>query len=253
MVLDLEDGVHPAARPAARMALPESRRAAADQGARVVIRVNAAGTRDFTPDLEAAAAASADAVLLAKAESEEEIRAARAALGEKIPVWLMIETARGAAEAFRLARAPGVRGLVFGSADFRLSIGGSALPEERDLDFARSRLVLAARAAGIAVWDAPWFAFRDIEGLWASARRAFAFGFDGKSAVHPMQIGPIHRAFAPSSGQRDWAERVVRALEAAERRGESIVELDGQLVEALHRREAIRLLRLAAAVSPPSS
>ncbi len=257
VILDLEDGVHPASRPAARAALPEACEVSAGLGAPVAVRVSPAGTSDRARDLEAVAHAAPDAALLAKAETEEEIREARAALGDGIRVWLMIETARGAAEVFRLARTPGVSGLVFGSADFRLSIGGSGLPGERDLDFVRSRLVLAARAAGVAVWDAPWFAFRDLDGLRRSARRAFALGFDGKSAVHPMQIEPIHRAFAPSPEQRAWAERVVQAVEAAERRGESVVELDGQLVEALHRREALRLLRLAsstprAGVSPSS-
>ena len=101
-----------------------------------------------------------------------------------MPLWLMIETARGAAAVFELAREDGVSGLVFGSADYRLSVGSRASPEERELDHARQRILLAARAAGVCCWDAPWFAFRDLEGLRLSARRAFELGFDGQ-VRHP--------------------------------------------------------------------
>lgn len=244
VVLDLEDGVHPEQKDGARARLAESCESARAGGGRVVVRVNPPETGAGHRDLETAGAIAPEAVLLPKAEAVDAVRAARSILGERLPVWLMVETARGAAQVFDLAAEPGVEGLVFGSADYRLSMGAAGSPDEADLAFVRSRLVLAARAAGIGVWDAPWFAFRDLDGLRRSARRAFELGFDGKSAVHPIQIPEIHAAFRPSDEQRTWAERVIAAVEEADRAGASVAELDGVLVEKLHRRHACRLLRL---------
>ncbi len=242
LVLDLEDGVHPSQKDAARERLRKSRAAAAAAGALVALRTNPPAGAIGRADLEAAAGAGFDAVLLPKAETAAAASEARRTLGEATPLWLMIETARGAANAFELARQPGVEGLVFGSADYRLSMGARMRQDESELDFARQRMLLAARAAGIHCWDAPWFAFRDLDGLYRSARRAAQSGFDGKSAVHPLQIPVIHQAFGPTPAERAWAERVVRAMEDAETRGVAVVELDGELLEELHLRQARRLL-----------
>ena len=242
LVLDLEDGVHPSQKDAARERLHESRAALAGAGAVVALRTNAPEGAAGQADLEAAATAGFDAVLLPKAASGETVRVARDLLGRAAPLWLMIETAPGAANVFDLARIPGVEGLVFGSADYRLSLGARMRQGESELDFVRQRILLAARAAGIRCWDAPWFAFRDLEGLRASARRAAGTGFDGKSAVHPAQVPVIHEAFAPTAEERAWAQRVVRVMEDAAARGVAVMELDGELLEELHLRQARRLL-----------
>ena len=242
LVLDLEDGVHPSQKDAARERLHESRTVLASAGAVVALRTNAPEGAAGQADLEAAATAGFDAVLLPKAASGETVRVARDILGRAAPLWLMIETAPGAANVFDLARIPGVEGLVFGSADYRLSLGARMRQGESELDFVRQRILLAARAAGIHAWDAPWFAFRDLEGLRASARRAAETGFDGKSAVHPAQVPVIHEAFAPTAEERAWAQRVVRVMEDAAARGVAVMELDGELLEELHLRQARRLL-----------
>ncbi|MXX86164.1 MAG: CoA ester lyase [Acidobacteria bacterium] len=242
VVLDLEDGVHPSHKDAARERLHESRAALAGAGAVVALRTNPPETPGGHADLEAAATAGFDAVLLPKAESGETVRVARDVLGRVTPLWLMIETAPGAANVFDLARVPGVEGLVFGSADYRLSIGARMRQDESELDFVRQRILLAARTAGVHCWDAPWFAFRDLDGLRRSARHAAEMGFDGKSAVHPAQVPVIHEAFAPTAEERAWAERVVSVMEDAAARGVAVVELDGELLEVLHLRQARRLL-----------
>ena len=242
LILDLEDGVHPSQKDAARERLQESRAAMAAGGAPVALRTNPPANPIGRADLEAAAPAGFDAVLLPKVETGTVVRDAHSILGPETRLWLMIETAIGAAAVFELVRLPGVEGLVFGSADYRLSMGARMRQDESELDFARQRMLLAARAAGIHCWDAPWFAFRDLDGLYRSARRAAQSGFDGKSAVHPLQIPVIHQAFGPTPAERAWAERVVRAMEDAETRGVAVVELDGELLEELHLRQARRLL-----------
>ena len=250
LVLDLEDGVHRGRKEAARGRLSRSLAELAAGGAAVAVRVNPPGSPLGRQDLEAVREAGGEAagnagfaaVLLPKVETVAAVREAGRILAAAIPLWLMIETARGAAAVFELAREDGVSGLVFGSADYRLSLGSRASPEERELDHARQRILLAARAAGVFCWDAPWFAFRDLEGLRRSARRAFELGFDGKSAIHPAQLPVIHEEFTPTAEERAWAERVVRAMEDAGARGEAVAELDGELLEELHLRQAKRLL-----------
>lgn len=242
LILDLEDGVHPSHKDAARERLRESRVTMAASGALAALRINLPAGPIGRADLEAAATAGFDAIVLPKAETAEAVRGARDILGPGTPLWLMIETARGAAEVFGLARLPGVEGLVFGSADYRLSLGARMRQDESELDFVRQRILLAARAASIHCWDAPWFAFRDLEGLRRAARHAAALGFDGKSAVHPAQVPVIHEAFKPMPEERAWAERVVRTMEDAGARGVAVVELDGELLEELHLRQARRLL-----------
>ena len=117
----------------------------------------------------------------------------------------MVETARGVLAAAELARAPHVAGLLFGAADFRASVRAAREPDEAELLVARSALVLAARAAGIEVFDTPHFEYRDEAGLEASARRARALGFDGKTCIHPGQVAVVNRVFAPTAEEVDRA------------------------------------------------
>lgn len=272
LILDLEDGVHPRWKEQARAGLAAAYRTLTDAGASVAVRVNAPDTEWWREDFRAVREAGFDTVVIPKAEDD---RAVERAASAGIPrVFLMIETARGVAGVFDLAgSSPAVRGLLFGSADYTLSLGRrrgvpgdpsprSPLlqpdseyaageeplppddPADPTLEFARQRILLAARATGIAAWDAPHFAFRDEEGTRRAARRAARAGFEGMAAVHPAQIPIIHEAFAPTPAERRWAERVVAAFESAGTRGEAVAELDGELIERLHLEQARRLLRL---------
>ena len=155
----------------------------------------------------------------------------------------MVETARGVLAAPELARVEHVAGLLFGAADFRASIRASRDPDEAELLLARGALVLAARAAGVEVFDTPFFEYRDEAGLERSARRARTLGFDGKTAIHPGQVAVVNRVFAPTRrGGRAGAQAVVAALEAAAREGRGVATVDGEMVEALHAAEARRTL-----------
>jgi citrate lyase beta subunit len=138
-----------------------------------------------------------------------------------------------------------VAGLLFGAADFRASLRAGRDPEEAELLVARSSLVLAARAAGIEVFDTPFFEYRDETGLEASATRARLLGFDGKGAIHPAQVRIINRVFAPTAAEIQRARAVVAALETAAGEGRGVATVDGEMVEALHAAEARRTLARA--------
>lgn len=272
LILDLEDGVHPSRKGEARSALAESRRRLTEAGARVAVRVNGSDTLWWSADLHDAREAGFETIVLPKVEGERPIVLARAESFGAAHLLPMIETAAGMARVFHLAGINGVAGLIFGSADYTLSLGlrtsgpasapapesattppapsepSAAHPESPEteppaLTHARQRLLLAARASGIRAWDAPHFAFRDREGTTRAARRAARQGFDGMTAVHPSQIPLIHAAFAPTPTERHWAERVISTMESAAARGQAVTELDGQLLEPLHLEQAHRLLR----------
>ena len=266
LILDLEDGVHPAKKEEARAGLAAAYRILTDAGASVAVRLNAPDTGWWRDDFRAAQEAGVEIIVIPKAEDDRAVeRAGSAGIRHLL---LMIETAAGVARVFDLVRAsPAVCGLLFGSADYTLSLGlrpgvplrdppprsPSAEPRgeaggaddsaDPALEFARQRILLAARAVGIPAWDAPHFAFRDAEGTKRAARRAARSGFEGMTAVHPDQVPVVHEAFAPTPAERRWAERVVAAMETAETRGEAVAELDGQLLEILHLEQARRLLR----------
>lgn len=244
LVVDLEDGLHPEAKDRARAALPHLLREVDFGSAEVLLRVNALSTPWGEPDLELAAEVRPAGVVLPKCEDPELVARADRRLGE-LPLFLMVETPAGVSRALELARAPRVRGLLFGAADFRAALRAGQDPDESELLVARSLIVLAARSAGVEAFDTPFFAYQDLDGLRRSARRARLLGFDGKTAIHPGQVGPIHEAFTPGEAEVARARQVLAALEAAAREGRGVASLDGEMLEALHGREAERTLARA--------
>ena len=244
LIVDLEDGVLPEAKHAAR---DQARRLWPDLelgGREALLRVNAAGSPWQEADLESAAAIRPDGLVLPKCEEPSAVAAVARGLAGT-PLFLMVETARGVLAAPELARVERVAGLLFGAADFRASIRASRDPDETELLVARARLVLAARAAGVLAFDTPFFEYRDEVGLERSARRARTLGFDGKTAIHPGQVGVLNRVFAPTAAEVERARAVVAALEAAEREGRGVATVDGEMVEQLHAGEARRTLARA--------
>jgi citrate lyase subunit beta/citryl-CoA lyase len=244
LIVDLEDGVLPEAKDAAREQALRLWRGLDFGGAEPWLRVNGAGTHWVYADLEAARRIGPAAVLLPKCEDPGVVEVTARRLPD-VPLLLMVETAAGILAASELARVPGVAGLVFGAADFRASIGAARDPDETELLVARCTLVLAARAAEIRVFDTPFFELSDGAGLLRSARRARTLGFDGKTAVHPGQVQPIHEAFTPTAQEIERARRVLSALEAAARQGRGVAVVDGEMVEPLHAAAARRTLARA--------
>jgi citrate lyase subunit beta/citryl-CoA lyase len=233
LIVDLEDGVLPAARDGARERAQRLWAELDFAGAEPWLRVNAAGAHWHLADLEAARRIRPAAVVLPKSEEPGVVEAVTRRLPD-VPLLLMVETAAGILAAAGLARVPGVAGLLFGAADFRASIHAGRDPEEGELLFARSALVLAARAAESLVFDTPYFDYRDAAGLERSARRARTLGFDGKAAIHPSQLAPIHAAFVPTAAEVERARRVLQALQEAARDGRGVATVDGEMVEAPH-------------------
>jgi citrate lyase subunit beta/citryl-CoA lyase len=161
----------------------------------------------------------------------------------------MIETPRGVFNVEAIARQASLNrleALVAGANDLA---EGLRLPEgemrRRALQPHLARLVLTARAMGLVVLDAVFNAYTDEAGLEAEARQGRQLGFDGKTLIHPAQIYPVHRAFAPSTAELDWAQSVVDAFEDPANATKGAVPLKGRMVEQMHLRTAQVLLAAA--------
>jgi citrate lyase subunit beta/citryl-CoA lyase len=233
VLLDLEDAVPPDRKAEARARVTE-----ALAGRRAWVRVNAARTELAALDLEAVRGLAAG-VRVPKVESAADVAWVVERAGG-LPVTASVETALGIVRAFEIASAPGVTALVLGGVDLALDLAIGQDDPEADL-FARSALVIAARAAGLpGPIDGVYANVRDEAGLRRDAERARRLGFFGKSAIHPRQLPVIHEVFAPSASEVAWAERVLAAFAAS---GGAATRLeDGEMVDIPVAERARRIL-----------
>jgi citrate lyase subunit beta/citryl-CoA lyase len=233
VVLDLEDAVKTEDKAAARKAAVE---AVADAWTMpIAIRINGVGSKWHSPDLDAAARSKADLIIVPRAISAHLVRGVAEAVSK--PVLAMIETAAGVLAAPQIAQV--CAGLIAGTndlrADLRLPLGASREPISASLQM----IVLAARAAGIAVFDGVFNTLDDADGFVAEAEEGRRLGFDGKSLIHPNQIALCHQAFAPSEGELERAKALVAAFHGgAERFG-------NEMIERMHVEAAERVLERA--------
>ncbi|HEX5259188.1 MAG TPA: CoA ester lyase [Sphingomicrobium sp.] len=219
VVLDLEDAVKPEDKALARSAAVEA--VTAPWTMPIAIRVNGVGTEWHSLDLDAVAGSKADFAVVPRATSAHLIRDIAATVSK--PVLAMIETAAGVLAAAEIA--PESAGLIAGTndlrADLRLPLDLTREPISASLQL----IVLAARAAAIAVFDGVFNNLEDMAGFEREAGEGRRLGFDGKSLIHPNQIAPCHRAFAPSPAEIERAQALVAAFHGgAERFGNEMIE-----------------------------
>jgi len=221
VVVDLEDGVAPEDKPAARGRL----RDAAARGT-LAVRINAVGTEWWQDDLAAVATVRPDVVVLPKAESAAHVRAVAELLPEGIGLEVQIETARGLVEVDRIADVGGpLEALVFGPGDFAASMGIPVLTiGSGTFGYAMARIAVAARAHGLQPVDGPYADLGDADGLRRSAEIALALGYDGKWVVHPEQIATVDEVFTPSEEELERARRILAAAEGASRVEDDMVD-----------------------------
>ncbi|MEQ9449639.1 MAG: CoA ester lyase [Rhodospirillaceae bacterium] len=249
LIFDLEDAVAPAAKTEARAAAVEAARSG-DYGHReVLIRVNALESEWGADDVRAVAKAGAHGIVLPKVNEPEDVKRAREALRaagapEALPLWAMIETPKGVLAADSIAAA-GLTGMIIGTADLAKDLHCDHPADRWTMLSALQRCVLAARAHGCVILDGVHIDLDDEAGLEAACRQGAALGFDGKTLIHPKQIVPANKIFAPSVEKIERARRIVAAHAEASAKGHGVTVLDGRLIEALHVREAERLIAAA--------
>jgi citrate lyase subunit beta/citryl-CoA lyase len=231
VVFDLEDAVKPTDKAAARDAAVE---AVADAWPMpVAIRINGVGTEWHSLDLDAVARSKADFIVVPRAASARLAGDIAATAGK--PVLAMIETAAGVLAASQIAET--CAGLIAGTNDLRADLKLPLDATREPISASLQMIVLAARAAGIAVFDGVFNSLEDLEGFAKEATEGRRLGFDGKSLIHPDQIAPCHRAFAPTAAEIDRAKALVAAFRGgAERFG-------NEMIERMHVEAADRLLK----------
>ncbi|WP_371672140.1 CoA ester lyase [Streptomyces sp. NBC_00289] len=244
VVIDLEDAVAPDRKEQARAATAEL--LAEPQPVPVHVRVNALDGPLAAGDLEAVAGLpGVSGLRLPKVTTAEQIvRVARAtapADGGTPPLYALLESALGVEQAYAIASAhPALRGITLGEADLRADLG---VREEAGLDWSRSRVVVAARAAGLAPPPQSVHPdIRDLEGLAASCAHGRTLGFLGRAAIHPRQLPIIERSYLPTEQEIEQAETIVKA--ATREQGAQALP-DGRFVDAAVVAAAQRTLSLA--------
>ena len=252
VILDLEDSVAPEAKEEARSNAVTAIRAGGFGGRELVIRVNGLGTPWAEADLAAAAASGADAVLAPKVDDAEAVACYLAALAEApahMGFWAMVETCRAIFRLDAVAREIGAKrsgALVLGTNDLAKEMR-AALTVERGPFLAMMGLaVAAARGNGLAILDGVYNAFDDDAGLERQCSEGRAYGFDGKTLIHPRQVEIANRLFSPSEGEIAWAKAAIAAFEAPANVGKGAIRVGGEMIERLHLDQARHILAMAA-------
>jgi citrate lyase subunit beta/citryl-CoA lyase len=259
LILDLEDAVAPSAKEEAREMVCAAVAAGGYGQRELAIRVNGLDTPWGKDDMAAAFKARPHAILVPKVSTLEDMAEIRAAfagakVGGAIALWVMMETplamlnARDIAGVAKDAHAP-LACMIMGTNDLAKETGAS-LGENR---FAMipwlATCVAAAKANGLSIIDGVYNDFRNIEGLEAECRQGRSLGMDGKTLIHPGQLDTANAVFAPSDEEVERARTIIAAFELPENAGKGAIEIDGRMVELLHREIASRTVAMADAIA----
>ena len=253
IILDLEDSVHPDEKDAARILVRNALHAVDFGGAERMVRINQVPLGEA--DLDEIIPESPDLILIPKTERPEQvaridsqIQALKQQHGISRPIWLMpiLESGLGIENAFAVATAsPNVVALTIGLEDYTADLGVVKTPGGQESFYARTRLVNAARAAGIQAIDSVYGDVGDMDGLLRWGEQSRALGFEGMGCIHPGQIPIVHRAFAPTQSEIEKALRIVAAFEDAKQRGLGVVSLGSKMIDPPVVNRAVKLVERA--------
>ena len=239
IILDLEDSVHHAEKDAARILVRNTLRAVDFGHCERMVRINQLplGLQDLTEVIPE----EPDLILIPKVERPEQVSQVDRMIDElksrdriDRPIWLMpiVESALGIENAFAIATvSPNVCALTIGLEDYTADLGVVKTLEGHESQFARTRLVNAAKAAGIQAIDSVFGDVGDLAGLRQWGENSRALGFEGMGCIHPSQIPVIHEAFAPSQREIEKALKIVAAFEEAQARGLGVVSLGSKMID----------------------
>jgi len=255
IIFDLEDAVAPDAKVEARARVCVASSSGGYGARELVIRVNGIGTPWHDDDLAAACAAGPDAILVPKVGSVADVSALDAALShcgapERTSLWAMLETPSAMLHAEEiLAASPRLTVAVMGTNDLAKELHAEQVPGRRPLLLGLQLCLLAARATGRVLLDGVYNDIKDPEGFEAECVQGRELGFDGKTLIHPTQVDPCNRVFAPSAEEVEQATRIIAAFDEATAAGRGVVAVDGRMIENLHVDNARRALAQAAAIA----
>lgn len=242
IILDLEDAVAPDQKDSAR-ALVKGALENFDYGSReVIVRINDLNTPEWQLDLDAVVCSKIKWIMPAKLSRPDDVLRLDDALSRleksrslpvgKIAILPLVETALAVENAFAIASAsPRVKGLFLGGEDLSADLHSPRTLGGQELFYARTRLVTAARASGIDVFDTPFTDTDDLVNLEKDARFAKSLGFSGKAVISPRHLSIVNQVFSPSENEVTWAQDVLAAIEMGKKMGKGAVSLRGKMVD----------------------
>ena len=259
VIFDLEDAVSPDQKDAARILVRNTMRYMDFRGCEIIVRINSIDTAYWRKDIDAIAPYTPGLILLPKTSSVSDVMAADAYMSEvqeklglprnTVGLMPLIETAMGVENAFAIASATKrVKTLFLGAEDLTADLQCKRTKEGREIEYARTRLVVAARAAGIAVYDTPFTDVNDDEGIWKDAQLAKALGFTGKASISPRHVEVINAVFSPTQKEIDYAYEVMEAIALAKAQGKGAIALHGKMIDAPIVARAQRTIDMAKAL-----
>lgn len=251
--LDLEDSVPLNDKEPARQMISDILKARSEFSSEVYARINSFDSGLAEADLKAVVQNGINGVVIPKVNGEEEVWALsklittleheRKIKDGTVEMMPSIENAKGVINAFKIASAtPRVSALVFGVFDFLFDMGLEYVEDGMEYTYARAKVPVDARAAGVYAIDSIWQKIEDIDGLIRDATAGMRLGYKGKSLIHPSQIEPVHKIFVPNKEEVEWARKVVDALSDAMSKGVGAIRLEGKMVDAVHYKRAKALL-----------
>jgi len=252
LILDLEDAVAPEQKEEARRALAQTLPEVDLSRKEVFVRINGLRTPWGLEDARAAVAGGVRGIVIPKVEHPDEVTAIAAVIQGRLHreddrqrprILCLIETPRGIFAARTLAESNRlVTGLMFGASDLARSLGSNLTEGEPELLYARSHLLLAARAAEVPAYDSPSPAIEDLAAVRRHSQASRALGYDGKAAIHPAHLPIIHDVFSHRPEEIEEAVAIVEALAAAQAAGRGAALHRGRMIDQVDLAEAQRLL-----------
>jgi citrate lyase beta subunit len=239
--MDMEDGVAPSRKAAARQVIAAALGELAFGGSEKTARINAVGSGLEGDDIETILPCRPDGIVIPKVESLDQIgwAAGRIETAELAHGWPVnsirilagVETARGILNLKEIASHPRLDGVIFGGEDYAASVGAVRSSQSMELLFARSAVVTVAAAFGLQAIDMVNIDFHDMESLHREAVFGAGLGYSGKQVIHPAQVGPVQEAFTPTDEAVSQARQLVEAFEARLKVGSGVVALEGKMID----------------------
>ena len=258
IILDLEDAVAPTEKDSARILVRNAIRSL-EYTREVIVRINPVDSPYWQKDLQAIIPVKPDMIMPTKVSCAADVKIVSEYIGQMeeqygipqgtVKMIPLIETALGVENAFEIASAdPRVTAIFLGGEDFTADLRCKRTKGGNEIFYARSRMVVAARAAGVDIYDTPWTDVEDYEGLVEDAKFAKSLGFTGKSSISPRHIPFINEVFSPTEEEIQYAKDVFECIEKAKAEGKGVVSLRGKMIDAPIVARARQVLEAAEAI-----
>ncbi|NLC32427.1 MAG: HpcH/HpaI aldolase/citrate lyase family protein [Clostridiales bacterium] len=242
LIFDLEDAVAPSEKDAARILVRSALQSSGYSGAEIIIRINPLDSEFIQEDIKVMAALKPDFIMPTKVANADDIvkiadmitqaEIENGIVPGSVKLLPLLETAMGIENAYEVARASErVKAIFLGAEDLSSDLQALRSKSNEEILYARGRVVMAARAAGIDAYDTPFTDVNDDEGLARDAQYARAIGFTGKAAISPRHVPAINEAFSPTQKEISYAREVMEAIKEAQRLGKGAISLHGKMVD----------------------